>query len=129
MILDNMEYIDGFTNEDLDSLQFSVNTFIDYTHYALSLPNDDLKWTISGNYILVVYEELDGETFSVNFKNVNLEDPLTNISACVLQNFRWDNAIMGLQPKFINGDNLVFDYSDEIIFPALKEYRSFDTRS
>jgi hypothetical protein len=164
--LDNMEYIDGFTNEDIDSIQFSVNTFTDYTHYALSLPNDDLKWTLSGNYLLIVNEELDGETFPVltlrfmvidqqvqvnaqmlrpfdvtkydthqefdfrvNFKNVDLQDPLTTITAVALQNYRWDNAIYGLKPKFVNGDDLVFNYSDHIIFPGVREFRVFDTRS
>lgn len=164
--LDNMEYIDGFTMEELDSVEFSINTYMDYTHYALSLPNDDLKWTISGNYILVVYEESGNETFpiltqrfmvvdkqvqvtsqylrpsdvskydthqefdfEVDFKNIDLQDPMTTITGVVLQNYRWDNAIFGLKPKFINREKLVFDYNDHIVFPALKEYRSLDIRS
>jgi len=136
--LDNMDYIEGFTEEELDNVEYSINTFTEYAQYTLVLPNDDLKWTISGNYVLVVYDrpvdikkfdthqEFD---FTVNYKNIDLQDPMSNITAVVLQNNRWDNAIFGLKPKFINRDKLVFNYSDVVCFPGLKEYRSFDTRS
>lgn len=163
--IDNMDYIDGFTNEEIENIEYSINTFKEYAQYTLMLPNDDLKWTLSGNYLLVVYEEGDTnfpiltrrfmvvdrriqvETdyqrpaniqkfdshqefdFSVNFQSIDLEDPLSSITGVVLQNHRWDNALFGLKPKFINREKLVFNYSDVICFPGLKEYRSFDTRS
>ena len=40
---------------------FSVNTLVPYIHYRLPLPNVDLSWNISGNYLLVVYEGGDVE--------------------------------------------------------------------
>lgn len=58
--LDDFEYLDGFNGEEIDNVAYSAGTLTDYTHYQLSLPNDDIRWTISGNYLLVVYEgEID----------------------------------------------------------------------
>jgi len=54
--LDEIEYIDGFNNEEIDEFAYSVNGYSDYTHYELMLPNDDIKWTISGNYIVIIYD-------------------------------------------------------------------------
>ena len=57
--LERLEYIDGFQDEELDDSAFSINTFVPYINYKLFLPNQDLTWTISGNYLLVVYEGMD----------------------------------------------------------------------
>lgn len=54
--LEILEYIDGFQNEEIDESNPSINTFVPYINYSLDLPNDDLSWLISGNYLLIVYE-------------------------------------------------------------------------
>jgi hypothetical protein len=57
--MERLEYIDGFQDEEIDDSAFSVNTFVPYINYRLPLPNRDLSWTISGNYLLIVYEGMD----------------------------------------------------------------------
>lgn len=52
-----MDYIDGFTEEEIDNYEFSVNTIQPYTHYELLLPNENMRWKLSGNYILKVYTD------------------------------------------------------------------------
>lgn len=54
--LEVLEYIDGFQNEEIDESNPSINTFVPYINYTLALPNDDLNWSLSGNYLLIVYE-------------------------------------------------------------------------
>lgn len=54
--MERLEYIDGFQDEEIDNSVFSVNTFVPYINYTLPLPNVDLSWTISGNYLLIIYE-------------------------------------------------------------------------
>jgi len=57
--MERLEYIDGFQDEEIDDSAFSVNTFVPYINYQLPLPNRDLRWTLSGNYLLIVYEGMD----------------------------------------------------------------------
>lgn len=51
------------------------------------------------------------------------------IRAVVMQNGRWDNAIIELAPNFTRLNAIVFDYQDKIVFPAGKEFRFIDLRS
>lgn len=55
--LSSFEYLDRFDEGDLTDYEFSFGTFNPYTHYELRLPNQDIQWTVSGNYLLVVYDE------------------------------------------------------------------------
>jgi len=163
--LSTMEYIDGFDEDQLDDADFSSNTLTEFTHYEFELPNDNMNWTKSGNYILVVYET-DGDKlplftrrfmvvetkakidltlmraanasrvkthqeidFIVTPYNLGEREPRKEVRAVVLQNGRWDNAIVDIKPYAINRDKIVFDYQNKVCFPAGKEYRFLDLRS
>src|SRR6056297_1538226 len=39
----------------------SVNTFLPYDHFELTLPNDDIRFRESGNYAVVVFETAEPE--------------------------------------------------------------------
>ena len=58
-----------------------------------------------------------------------IQNPMQTLRATVLQNGRWDNAITDLKPFFLRPNAFVFDYQDQIIFPAGKEFRFIDIRS
>lgn len=57
--LERLEYLDGFIDEEIDQSDYSINTFVPYINYDMYLPNDDLTWLLSGNYLLIVYEGAD----------------------------------------------------------------------
>ena len=57
--LDPMDYIDGFQENRFYEVQNSFSTRVPYTHYEVKLPNEDVKWTKSGNYLLKVYRDND----------------------------------------------------------------------
>jgi len=62
-------------------------------------------------------------------EDVNITDPVTELEAVVIQNGRWDNAITNLAPKFQARNQINWDRTDQILLPALKEFRNFDIRS
>ena len=49
------DYLDGFAENQIEDYQSSFNTTVGYFHYEMSFPNERVKLTLSGNYILVVY--------------------------------------------------------------------------
>ena len=55
--IDEMDYLDGFNDEEIIDFDYSLNTKTDYTHYRLTLPNRDVRWRISGNYLLIVKDD------------------------------------------------------------------------
>lgn len=51
-----LEYLSSLQNDFyLDDYELSFNTQTLYTHYTIALPNDDIKFKISGNYIIQIY--------------------------------------------------------------------------
>jgi Domain of unknown function (DUF5103) len=163
--LQDQEYIEGFKEDRVSNYRFSTNTDVKFVHYSLNLPNDNMQWTKSGNYVLKVFEnnqstepillrrfvvvenamqvipkivltnsvekssthqEID---FTVKQGDLKASNPQVEIFATVLQNGRWDNALMRLSPVFTRGDDVIFDYQDKIVFPGMKEFRYVDLRS
>jgi len=66
---------------------------------------------------------------NVNTKTMNVANALQQIKICVLQNYRWDNAINNIQPTFYSGNNLQYNRDDDFIFPGGKEWRWIDLQS
>lgn len=51
------DYLDGFNDQPVDDWQNSLNTTFDYTHYRLTIPNNEITLKLSGNYIISIREE------------------------------------------------------------------------
>ncbi|MEM9888808.1 MAG: type IX secretion system plug protein domain-containing protein [Bacteroidota bacterium] len=76
--LSDLEYIDGFSEARIQNATYSFNTLIGYTHYDLYLPNRDTRFTKSGNYLLIVYNEDDDELILT--RRFMVVEPLLKIS-------------------------------------------------
>jgi hypothetical protein len=59
--LTQQEYINGFFNSFIDEYNYSFNTLFSYLHYQLEFPNQDIQFSKSGNYILMVFANNDEE--------------------------------------------------------------------
>jgi len=66
------EYIDGFSEDDVSDYSYSYNTSIDYVHYRVSVPSIGMSPKVSGNYLLVVYED-------------DIENPILSKRFCVYE--------------------------------------------
>jgi hypothetical protein len=79
------EYIEGYTTGNITEYQLSQNTSFFYTHYKFNLPNDEMKLKISGNYVVLIYEDnqTDRPIAQACFSVV---EPKVNISATIRGN-------------------------------------------
>nr|WP_320118373.1 DUF5103 domain-containing protein [uncultured Marinifilum sp.] len=59
--LSEFDYIDGFTENQINNYEHSFNTNVNYVHYELKIPNKDIQLKLSGNYVIEVYEDFDPE--------------------------------------------------------------------
>jgi hypothetical protein len=54
---------------------------------------------------------------------------LQQVKVVILQNNRWDNALINVRPTFFSGKKLDFNTEDQIVMPGGKEWRWLDLRS
>jgi hypothetical protein len=74
-----VDYMTGFPENKLESVGSSMNTSIGFVAHSLILPNNNVSFKISGNYLIRVY---DGDTRSLMFeKGFSVVEPLTDVYA------------------------------------------------
>lgn len=93
----------------------------------------DSKVNISGNFRQTIggddqynKQHLD---FSLSPVNYDLNNPYKDLKVVITQNNRWDNAVTGIKPTFINGTQLIYSLDDASTFNGGNEFRFFDCRS
>ncbi len=57
--IQRIKYVEGFDSDYIESYAFSMNTLVDYVHYEMALPNETMRPSLSGNYLLIVYSNDD----------------------------------------------------------------------
>lgn len=60
------EYLEGFTENQIQQYNYSFNTSVRYIHYELILPNEYVRFKISGNYVLHVYRNNNPEEIVIS---------------------------------------------------------------
>lgn len=85
--LEKLEYTDGLMEDRIQKFQNSSATNIPYIHYSLIFPNESMRVTKSGNYILKVYEDNSDKTVILTRRFIVFEqilaavpEQLTNIN-------------------------------------------------
>ena len=67
--------------------------------------------------------------FTIDKTKLNILNPQQQLKIVVLQNYRWDNAVTGLQPTFMRGNLYEYSSDNNCVFPAGREYRWVDLTS
>lgn len=68
-------------------------------------------------------------TLQVDGGALNARDARSELKAVVLQNRRWDNAVLAPPPTSIMGNTLLWEHDRRLAFPAGNEYRKFEMLS
>lgn len=159
------EYLNGFFDLNLINFSFSMNTLQKYIHYSVLFPQQNLKFTKSGNYIAFVYlngdkkdlvltrrfmvydnkvtvahtfRQLSGDDEQFNKQHIDftiynsaydITNPYTDLKVVLTQNNRWDNAVQGIKPTFMGGNQFTYSLDDASTFNGGNEFRFFDVRS
>ncbi len=80
-----IEYMNGFQQVTIDDYANSINTMTHYTNYKIRFPNENTQFTVSGNYVVQVYEEDNMENIILT-ACFSLVEPLIDIDASVSGN-------------------------------------------
>lgn len=84
------DWLEGFNDLPIDNYENSLNTTVDYTHYTYTLPNDQQRLKMSGNYRLHILDEDNGmnEVLVAEFRVV---EPIMNVALAVTTNTDLDH--------------------------------------
>ena len=84
-MLTPIEYMDGFQRMTIDDYGQAMTTTTHYTNFRLFLPNENIRFKVSGNYVIQIYEENSPERilFTARF---GVYEPLVGIHATVSSN-------------------------------------------
>ena len=64
---------------------------------------------------------------AVDYGNNIVSNPQTQIKTVVMQNGRWDNAVINARPQYIKANGLQWIHCKDFIFDGGNEYRKFET--
>tara|TARA_R110001583_G_scaffold25760_11_gene93167 strand:- start:35072 stop:36361 length:1290 start_codon:yes stop_codon:yes gene_type:complete len=105
--LSEFDFLDGFSENQIQDYEFSFNTNVDYVHYSLKLPNEDVKLKLSGNYVLELYQDFDIENvvlrqrFMVLDSNVELKGKIKHPISMDLRKTHQEVMFSILHPSFL----------------------------
>ena len=63
----------------------------------------------------------------INYAGLKVNNPGQEIKTVVMQNGRWDNAVVNAEPQYIMPDGLQWTHNRQLIFDGGNEYRKFET--
>ena len=86
--IDAFDYIDGFTQNDIVEYEYSFNTLQDYVQYRLAIPNEDIRLTKSGNYLLKIYKNNDEEDLVLTRRFLVYEQKVNTEVRLMLSNLK-----------------------------------------
>lgn len=158
------QYLTGALSDYLPPARQSFNTLQPFLQYEVRVPNDIMRISRSGNYLLKVFRDSDENDLvvtrrmmvheqkaqieasvkasremdmrdiaqqvdlKVSYPGLPVQDPFSEIHVDILQNMRWDDLRTSFTPRFVRGNELVYDYPEQGLFLGGNEYRNFDLK-
>lgn len=80
------DFLEGFNDQPFEDYEKSFNTTVLYTHYSLTLPNEDVSLKLSGNYKVTILNDDGDEPVPVAEACFSIVEPGVSINAQVSSN-------------------------------------------
>ena len=84
------DWLQGFNDVPIDDYENSLNTTVLYTHYKLTLPNEQQRLKMSGNYRMSIIDQ-DNDDQVVLVAEFRVVEPLMNVGLGVTTNTDLDH--------------------------------------
>lgn len=118
------EYLDGFFDNPVDDYAPSFNTSMPFVNYIIRIPNDKVNIKLSGNYVLVVYEDQDKSNLVLT-RRFQVLNPKVSVSARVkratFDPFKGDNQEVDF--SILHPNMQIDDPMDEVKVVVMKNRR------
>ena len=111
-----------FLNGDVENVVFTKMMYVLNSQAAIGIQ-------ILQPFDNSIYRTHQKVQLVVNTNQLNLYNPQQQLKVTLLQNQRWDNAAINLQPSFIRDHVFEYNAEQDCVFAAGKEYRWLDLRS
>lgn len=119
------EYMTGFEDNRIEDYDQSLNTEMEYNHYSFTLPNEDVKLLVSGNYIVNIFE--DGEDEPVARACFSILEPHVGIAMSVTNNTDIDTYQSHQQLSFsINYNGFPVRNAIDELIPVVRQNNRWD---
>ncbi|MCM1311383.1 MAG: DUF5103 domain-containing protein [Bacteroides sp.] len=119
------EYLNGFNGNRIEEYEQSMNTAMEYNHYSVCIPNEDIKLLVSGNYRMDIYE--DGEDEPVARACFSVLEPRVGVDIMVSGNTDIDTNKSHQQLSFhINYQGYQANNPQEEFKPVVCQNRRWD---
>ena len=96
-------------------------------YFMIVDPSMSVHLNVTTNTDIDINEKHQQVEMSVGYGNNIVTNPTTQIKTVVMQNCRWDNAIINAQPQYIKPNGLEWTHCRAYIFNAGNEYHKFET--
>ncbi len=115
------QFLSGIDNQRITDYQNSYNTLQSYSNYRLTLPNDNVRLKVTGNYLLEIYNDGDELQFSRRFV---VYSDLVTIGATIkrTRDFEFLNEKQVVQFSINTGNFRVVNPKNEVKVAILQNY-------
>ena len=94
--------------------------------FSLVEPAMTIRAEVSANTEVDFNQSHQQVTYGISYGSRRVVDPQRELHTVVLQNRRWDSAVIDLQPNIQNTMGVEWTHRRELIFPAGAEFHKFE---
>lgn len=98
-----------------------------YACFMVMEQKANVKLGVTSNTDIDTNKSHQQVSMDLNFSGIKVNRFDDEIKTVVMQNGRWDNAVINAKPQYVTADMASWNHNKDLIFNAGNEYRKFET--